>query len=194
MPVGTDYAQLVPQNRLEIQTVGFLKGSLQQRQGHFKADKIVVTVGSIPSLRNLEHVESEFGFYVGKGIIFIRCHAPVFLFDFRVQHRYGEVRRQAMAIIVRCVMCHGSDRKSVFIQILRIFQQCFNKITASKVVGEIAKEFIAVRVVTHILNDGSPVGVSMSLTEIIGRGIGKSMEEERANARLPGRINDGFVG
>jgi len=99
-----------------------------------------------------------------------------------------------MAVIVRCVMCHGADRKSIFIQILRIFEQCFNKIAATKVVGEIAKEFIAVRVVTHILNDGSPVGVSMSLPEIIGRGTGKSMEEERANVRLPSRINNGFVG
>src|ERR1700689_2935084 len=99
-----------------------------------------------------------------------------------------------MPAVVRRIMRHGSNRESIVVQILRIVQQCLDKIAAAKIVREIAKEFIAVWVVAHVLNDGATVGVSMGAAKLVPGGSWKTREEQGADICIPGCINNGFVG
>ena len=60
--------------------------------------------------------------------------------------------------------------------------------------GEIAEKLAAIRIVAHVLNDRSAIGVGVGLAEIVGGRIGETLLEQGYDVRRPGGINDSFVG
>src|ERR1035437_4350107 len=77
--VGAEHLIFVRENALEIQAVCFLKGLLQERNRNSKADKVMVTIRSVTSLRYLQNVESEFCLYVRQRVFSIRNQVAVLL-------------------------------------------------------------------------------------------------------------------
>ncbi len=58
---------------------------------------------------------------------------------------------------------------------------------------EVAEEGAPKRVVTHVLNHATPVGIGMSLPQLFRGGVGKSFEQERLDVVNPLGVDDRFV-
>ena len=54
-------------------------------------------------------------------------------------------------------------------------------------------EMAAVRVIAKVLDDGAAVGVSVRGAQLIVGGVGEARQQQRADALLPSRIDDGLV-
>ncbi len=91
------------------------------------------------------------------------------------------------------VMRKGAQRESVFVQIFRIAQHGHHEIGAAHVMREVAEKHAAVRVIPHVLDNGSAKRVAMRFAQLIRRGIGKTFEQHRLDAGVPSGIDDGFV-
>ena len=83
----------------------------------------MVTTGSITSLRDFQHVESKFGFYVRQGVFFICDHVAIFPFQFRIQQGHRKIHGHEVAFVVRGVVREGPERKCVAVEIFGIAQQ-----------------------------------------------------------------------
>src|SRR5206468_2845451 len=81
----------------------------------------------------------------------------------------------------------------VLVQILRIGNQIFDKIAAADIMHQVAEELAAKRIVAHVLENAAAVSVGMGVLEIVRRGIGESLEQERFDAAVPRAIDNGFV-
>ena len=127
-------------------------------------------------LRHFQHIKAEFSFDVRQRVFLIRHYIPIFLFQLGIQKRHRVVRSNAMAIRICGVMRHRAQRESVIVQVLGVVHHCENKIGAAYVMREVTKKMAAVRVVTHVLNDGPAVRVSMRLAQFVGRGVRKSFQ------------------
>ena len=83
-------------------------------------------------------------------------------------------------------MRNGSQRKSIFINILRLRNQVLHKIAAAHVVNQVAEELAAERIVPHILEDAASIGIGVGLFEIVGSTLRKAFEElTEIESRLP---------
>ena len=60
--------------------------------------------------------------------------------------------------------------------------------------GEVAKEFVAERVVAEVLDEAAAVGVGMGFDKFVLGGVGITLEEEGFDFVLPQDVNDLFVG
>ena len=58
-----------------------------------------------------------------------------------------------MTTVVGRIMCKGTYRKRILVEILSITKQRSNEVAAAKIVRQIAEKPIAVRIVTHVLDD-----------------------------------------
>ena len=59
---------------------------------------------------------------------------------------------------------------------------------------QIAEELAAERVVAHVLDDATRVGIGVGLDEIVGSGLGIAPEEDRPDVTVPGGVDDRLVG
>ena len=185
---------LVDQHSLQFKSVGLPKSLLQQSAGDFEPDAIVVAVRSIPLARNFKNVESKFGLHVRETIVFKRHAIAEFLPQARIQDRNGSIDAQTMAVVVRSVVRQGADSKSKFVDVLRIAQECLNEVAAANVMREVAKEGLSVRIVAHVLNDRASIGIGLRTAQIFLGSLWKFLEKQGLYVRLPGGIDDSFVG
>ena len=72
-----------------------------------------------------------------------------------------------MAIVVRGIVRQRAGGESVFVEIFGVSQQRQDEIAAADVVREVAEKRAAVRVVPHVLNDGSAIGVGLGPAQIL---------------------------
>ena len=194
--VGIEGAIEIAEDAAERDAVGFLKGALEQRRGDFEADEIAVGVGGVALLGDFEDVEAEFGFQVRGGIVFVGGDEADFLFDFRVEKRDGAIDGDAVAVIVGGEVGERAEGEGVLVEVaigFGIAKKSVDKITAAHVVREVAEEMAAVRVVAHVLDDGTAVGEGVGFAEIVGRGVWKMCFEDGEDVLRPGGIDDGFV-
>src|ERR1700693_4433192 len=98
-----------------------------------------------------------------------------------------------MALVVRCIVCQCTQRKSVFIQVSRIAKQGLNEIAGPDVVDQVAEQMAAERVVAQILNHRTTVRVGMRFLQLFRRGIREPLQKERLDRDVPCRVDNGFV-
>src|SRR5258705_3148370 len=91
------------------------------------------------------------------------------------EERSGRWVAEPMAVGVRGIVGHGTDRESVFVQILGVSQQSDDEVAAADIMCQVAKEYAAVRVVAHILNDGAAVRIAVRLAQFIGGSVRETL-------------------
>ncbi len=84
------------------------------------------------------------------------------------------VGADAVAVVVRSVMGEGAQGRRRNRSSLWNREQGQDKIAAAHVMGQVAEEMSAVRVVTHVLNDGAAVGVTVGFCEDRQRWLSES--------------------
>ncbi len=144
-------------------------------------------------MRYFQDVESEFRFYVRQLVFLVRNRVAVFLFQLGVQQRDGAIRAHRMAFIVGGIVSERPEGKGVAVEVFGIADKRQDEITAAHVVGQITEEETSVRVVTHVLNNGPAVRVTMRFLELFAGCIRKALEQQRAYVGVPGDVNDGFM-
>ena len=82
-----------------------------------------------------------------------------------------------MAVIVRRVVSQSPQRKRVAVEVVGIAEKGQDKVSASHVVRQVAEEKAPVRVVAHVLDDGSAVCVAVRFFDFFGRRVGKTLQQ-----------------
>src|SRR5258706_11779760 len=100
---------------------------------------------------------------MGELILFVSDAVPILLLQFGIQNRDRAIVANHMALAVGSLVSESAERKGVPIQFGGIFQQGDYKIAASYIVGQIAEEKTAMRVIAHVLNNAAAVGIGMCL-------------------------------
>jgi hypothetical protein len=98
-----------------------------------------------------------------------------------------------MSCNIGSVVGKGSQRESIFVQILGLGDERENKITATNIVRQIAKELTAEGIVAHVLNDGASIGIGMGLEQLLRSRLGKSAQEYGFDVVLPCGIDNSFM-
>src|SRR5260370_3344472 len=91
-------------------------------------------------------------------------------------------------------MSQGTQREGVLVHIPGLANHGRDEVAAADIVRQIAVECAPKRVVAQILNNASPISVSVGLAQLIARTSWKSLQEQWLDAAVPGGIDDGLVG
>ena len=178
---------------MQFEAVGFPKGLLENRAGNFETDEVVIAVRSVAFPRDFENVKTKFRLHVRKLVVLKQNAVAVFLPQPRIQNRNGSVGADAMTVVVRGVVRERADGESVLGYIFCVSQQRLDEITAADVMREVAEKRAAVRVVAHILNDGSAISVGLRPAQILLGCRREFFQEERLDVHLPSGIDDGLM-
>jgi hypothetical protein len=68
-----------------------------------------------------------------------------------------------------------------------------NEIATPNIMREITKELAAERIVTHVLNDGTSIGIGMGLLQILWSRAGKALQQQRLDPIIPCCIDNRFM-
>src|ERR1700730_5727874 len=113
--------------------------------------------------------------------------------QFGKKQGYCPIDGDRMAFHIRAIMSYRAKRERILLKVLRLIQQCLQKIGAPHVMHKIAKEMAAEGIVTQVLNNASSVSVSMGFFELLVAGFGKALDQNRLNRVDPKRIDDGLM-
>jgi hypothetical protein len=91
-------------------------------------------------------------------------------------------------------MRQSAQGKCVFIQVFGFCEKRKDEIAASDIMGQVAEEFAAKRIVTHVLDNRAAINIRMGLQEIFWVRIRETLQELRHNVVLPGCVDDRFMG
>src|ERR1700739_3806360 len=91
------------------------------------------------------------------------------------------------------VVGKGTEGKRIFVQIMRLGDECENEIATPNIVREITKELAAEGIVAHVLNDGASIGIGVGLLQLLRSGAGKALQQQRLYTIGPGCIDDRFM-
>ena len=108
--------------------------------------------------------------------------------------RDRDVDGDRVTVHIRAVMRRGAERKSIFIQILRVVDQGLDQIGAAHIVRQIAVKMAAERIVAKILNDAAAVRVGVRFVELIFGSVGKTLRQNRQDCVDPKRIYNRLMG
>jgi hypothetical protein len=99
-----------------------------------------------------------------------------------------------MAGDIRGIVRERTEREGIFIGILTLQQQLSNEVAAANAVHQITEFHTPKGIVTEVLDNGTAVGISMCLRELILRERWESFEEKGTEFIGPHQINDFLVG
>src|SRR4029077_10076217 len=115
----------------------------------------MVTIWGVTSMRYFQDVESKFRLYVRQPVLFIRNRVAVFLLQLGIQERDRAIRTHGMTVIVGGIVGECAKRKRVTVKVLGIPEKSQDEVPAPHIVRQVAEEETSVRVVAHVLDDGS---------------------------------------
>ena len=90
-------------------------------------------------------------------------------------------------------MGQRAQREGEFVQGLRFPNQVRDKIAGAHIMHKVAEEDAAERVVAHVLDNASAVGIGVGFQEIFGSGLRIAAKEKGLDVAIPGRIDDGLM-
>jgi hypothetical protein len=99
-----------------------------------------------------------------------------------------------MPHVIADVVGEGTDGKGQLVGRAGVAQERENEVAGADVMGEIGEEGVAEGVVAEVLDGAASVGVGVSLLELGFGESGEAFEQERANRRLPGKVDQLLVG
>lgn len=91
-------------------------------------------------------------------------------------------------------MGEGAESESIFVDVRGVTDHLHHDVTAAYVVHEIANFLVAERIVAHVLNDATAIGVSVGFFELLRSQVGKFLQEKRLDLVFPGHVHDFFMG
>src|SRR5260370_30135915 len=181
------------QHIFQLEPIRLPKSLFRDWSGNVWTEEVVRAVRSVAFPRDFKNVKAKFGFHMCKPVVFKRNGVAEFLPEARIQERNGSIDAQAVSVIVRGVMGERADSESVRIEIFRLAQQSLDEIAATDIMREVAEKGAAIRVITHILNNGAAVSVALRPAQIFFGCLREFFQEERLDVRFPSRIDDGFM-
>src|SRR6185312_4920231 len=192
-PVTADRQIDAAEDIVKLQAVSLKEGALQKRFGNLEANHVVIAIGGIAVFGHLYHVETEFGPDVGLGIIAIGYGVAVFPFQlgkFQGDHTIDG----GMPAVIGSIVGESAERESIFVKVRGVPQERFHEVATAHVVEKIAEELIAERIVAHVLQNASAVGVGVGLLQVLFRGVREALEQQGLNVVVPHQVHDLLVG
>src|SRR6266568_125474 len=152
----------------------------------------MILLRRVALLGDLRHVEAELGSYVRRLVLRIEYGRAELHAQLRIYDSDGLVDRR-VAGYVGSVMRQRAKRECIFVDIVALAQEFEDEIAAANVMDQIAEFFAAERIVTKILDDGAPIGISMGIAYLIVCESWVTREQERLDLVNPKQINYLFV-
>src|SRR5205807_6927597 len=94
---------------------------------------------------------------------------------------------------IRGVMRQCAQRKGILIDVRGFAQKCFYKIAAANIVNKITEQLVAERVISHVLNEASAIGICMGLAQVFIRCCGKFLQQHGLDGVGPQQVDNFFV-
>src|ERR1700693_2526237 len=135
----------------------------------------MVAVGGVAPVRYLQNIESKLGLYVRQRILLVGNRVAILLFQFWVQDRYRAIGAHAVTVVVGGVVSQRAEGKRIVVEVLGIAQQSQDKVSAPHIVRQVAEEKTSVRVVAHVLDNGSAVGIAVCFFNFFPGRIGETL-------------------
>jgi hypothetical protein len=88
----------------------------------------------------------------------------------------------------------GSDGEGELVGGVRVADEAENEVAGTDVVGEVAEEWLAERIVAEILNGAAAVCVCVGFVDLSFGEVGEAREQKRADGLLPGKVDELLVG
>ena len=120
--------------------------------------------------------------------------SPYFFFKLGKEERDGAIDADGMTVIIGGVVSERSQGKCIAVKVFGIAEESQDEVAAAHVVRQIAEEEASMRVVTHVLDDGAAIGITVRFFDFVRGRAGKTLQQERANIGVPDAINDRFMG
>src|SRR5437879_6138881 len=95
-----------------------------------------------------------------------------------------------MGIDIRGVMGQSSQRKSVLIQIRCLANKVRDKFTAAHIMGEVAEELTAERVISDVLNQAATISEGVRGSKILCCGPAKPLLQDWLDIIFPCDVHD----
>jgi hypothetical protein len=148
----------------------------------------------VPCARNyLQCVESELGEGVRPRALLPGHHVAILSAQLRIKERDGTIDTESMTLNIRDVVRESAQGEGVVIDISGFLEQCLNEIAAPDVVRKVAKEAASERVITHVLDDTTPVRIGLSLSQLVGGSVRKAFKQKRLDLVIPFGVDDRLV-
>ena len=141
-------------------------------------------------MRYLQNVESKFRLHVRELVIFVRHGVAVLRFQPGIQERNRTIGADVVTFIVCGIVSERPQRESITVEIPGIMDEGQDEVSAPHIVHQVAEEKASVRIVAHILDNRPAVSVAVCFFQLLGRGLGKTLQQHGAYARVPCAVND----
>jgi hypothetical protein len=178
----------------KIEAVGFEEGFAEKEVGDIEANVAKVGGGSEAALAELVDVEGELGLDVGVGVLGVIDRGAVTLFEAGELDGDGEVDGGAVADGVADVVGEGADGEGEFVGGLGVAEEREDEVAGADVVGEVREELVAEGIVAEVLDGAAAVGKAVGFLKLGFGEIGEAFEEDGTDGRLPGEVDEFFVG
>ena len=178
----------------QAQSVGFEEGFAQEGHGDLKADVFEIGGGGEASLAELVDVKGELGLDVGVGVLSVVDGGAILLFELGEFDGDGLVDGEAVAEAVSDVVGERAYGEGKLVKRLGVVEQREDKVAGADVVGEVGEEGVAEGIVAEVLNGAAAVGVGVSFQELRVSERRIVLEENRANGRFPGDVDELLMG
>src|SRR5581483_1572738 len=156
-------------------------------------DKIVITVRSVALSCHFQNVEAKFCLNVFEFALLVGDKVSVSFFEAGIQNGNRAVRAQPVALIVRGIVRKRTQGEGILVEIPGVPQEGNDEITAADIVRQVAEKMAAIRVVTHVLNDGAAVRISLRRTQLLGCCAWKALKQRGLKIGFPCGIDDRLV-
>jgi hypothetical protein len=143
-------------------------------------------------LRDLHRVEAKFCFQVRRLALGIADGLSILRAQLGILDSNGLVDRGVTGDVC-CIVRQCAQREGVLVDILALEQHLTNKVSAAKVMHQVAEFLAAERIVTQILDDSASVGVGVRFFKVVFRQSGISLEQKRPDLVGPEQVDDLLV-
>src|SRR5437660_464394 len=173
----------------QLQTVYIQKGPVQQTLGNLKTYEVMKCLRIVALLGYLENVKAELSPDVGLGVLGIGHVVSKFGTQLGKFQRHRRIDRR-VACDVGSIVGKSTQGKRQFVQVLGIANQFLDKVSTANIVDKVAEELVAVRIITHVLNQAAAVGISVGLAQIVFGRVRIAAQQYLFDVRVPKKIDD----
>ena len=129
-------------------------------------------------MRYLQNVESKFRLHVRGLVILVRHGVAVLRLQPGLQERNRTIGADEVAFIACGVVSKRPQCKSIAVEVPGIMDKRQDEVSGPHIVRQVAEEETSVRIVVHVLNNGSAVSIAMCFFQLFCCGIRKTLQQE----------------
>ncbi len=144
-------------------------------------------------LINLINVKPKFGLDMRLGIVGVSYFIAVPGAKLGKNDGDSAVHGGVSADIGRVVRQRTQSKRQL-IHVARLADKLHHKIAAADIVDQIAEEFIARRIIAHVLDQTSAIRKRVCTLQFVGSGGGITLQQQFFDVSIPEKVDDLFVG